>query len=324
MIGSKKYDWSICILSSRETCSTLLASIEAAVLASNERNTLLDVVINGNTDLTNNLVKALALKSDDGFGNRVRVFNLNLGDKASAWNTYIHNIWVGSDLVFFMDGYARPCLDALLQIEHGLTNKPEALASTGVPTMGHSADYLREGMLREGGIHGNLFAIKGNVCLDIKAAHFFLPVGIYRTDSTIAAVLAYNLDPKRYTWNLKERIFVNQDATWLIDDQKLWSVGFFKSLFKRRIRQAQGNLENLAIREHFSFLKKSPMELPRFVDELISSWVKRNLKQSCAVFIRNPMTFFAFLRLLSGGKKLRLEPDSSELSAIAEGVYKGL
>lgn len=324
MIGSKKYDWSICILSSRETCSTLLASIQAAVLASNKKNTLVDVVINGNIDLANNLVKALALKSDDSFGIRVRVFNLNLGDKASAWNTYVHNIWVGSDLVFFMDGYARPCLDAMLQIENGLSNKPEALASTGVPTMGHSAEYLREGMLQEGGIHGNLFAIKGSVCSEIKVAHFFLPVGIYRTDSTIAAVLAYNLDPKKYSWNLKERIFVNKDATWLIDDQKIWSVGFFKSLIKRRIRQAQGSLENLAIREHFSFLKKSPMELPRYVDELIMSWIKRNLRQSCGVFLSNPMSFLALSKMLLGGKKLKLELISSELSPVAEGFYNGL
>lgn len=322
MIGSEKYDWSVCIMSSRENASTLLASLRAAYLACGNKKTLIDVVINGNLGLATDLANSLSLQPDsDSVGNTIRIWNLSQADKATAWNTYLYDIWVGADLAFFIDGYVMPWPDAMMQIEAGLANKPETLGSTGIPTMGRSAKCLREDMLQNGGIHGNLFAIKGEVCLALKESKFFLPVGIYRTDPTIGATLAFNLDPRHYSWNIKERILVNKDVSWSIPEQNIWSLNFCKSFIKRRIRQAQGQLENLAVRQHFAILKKTPEELPRRVDELIDSWIKSNSHQAFWFFLWNPLSLYAFFRVHSGVKNLKLNLSQSEQHLVSEGFY---
>ena len=260
---------------------------------------------------------------NNGSGNKIRIWSLSQADKATAWNSYLYDIWGASDLAFFIDGYVMPWPDAMIQLEAGLTNKPNALGSTGVPTMGRSAKYLRENMLQNGGIHGNLFSIKGEACLALKENKFFLPVGIYRTDPTICAVLAFNLNPLHYTWNVKERMLVNKDASWSIPETNILSLGFLKSLVTRRIRQAQGQLENLAVNQHFAILKKSPEDLPRRVDELIGSWIKSDMNRAFWFLLCNPLCLYALLRMNSGVKNLKVYLNESERRLVAEGFYNG-
>ncbi len=316
-------EWSVCILSSRESVTDLMISVKGVYQACRNKKTLIDVVINGNEMLANNLANLLSLELDSSVGNKIRIWDLNLADKAMAWNSYLYNIWPGSDLVFFLDGYVRPYPNALIQIEEGIDNKVEALGSTGVPTMGYSAKSLRENMLQNGGLHGNLFAIKGEVCTAMKEIDFHLPAGIYRNDSTIGAVIAFNLDPKKNNWNLKERIIVNKDATWSIPEQNEWSLNFFKSFIKRYVRQAQGELENKALKQHFAILKKSPKTLPRYVDELIYYWIKSDFKQSIWFFLCNPISLYAFVLMKSRMKNSKKDFNKSKRILITEGFYNG-
>jgi len=322
MVNQDKYEWAICILSSRENSSTLLESFKSTYIASQNKKTIIDIVVNGNLDLAKNLAKNISLSSEEtNLGNKVRIWHLKVSDKASAWNFYLHHIWPGSDLVFFIDGYVKPWSDSMIKIQAGLASNINSLASSGVPTEGRPARSLRENMIQNGGIHGNLYAVKGNICQNLKEIDFFLPTGLYRTDPVLAAVLAFNLNPFKYSWELKKRIIVNAEASWSLATPQNLTLGLLSSLIKRSIRQAQGKLENSAVRNHFSILKKSPGELPRRVDHLIDNWIKANYSQAVLLFISNPLCIYSYFKLNKTIKSMDDNFSQYNKSLIAEGYY---
>jgi hypothetical protein len=73
----------------------------------------------------------------------LRIWSIPLGDKANAWNQYIHHLWAGQELVFFIDGYVRLNSDAIELLGGAVQSDPQALGGSGVPTVGRSARALR-------------------------------------------------------------------------------------------------------------------------------------------------------------------------------------
>lgn len=296
--------------------------MKATLVASGNQKTLIDIIINGNLELARKLTTSIALNTENSqHAIKIRIWYLDQADKATAWNSYLHHIWPGSDLIFFLDGYVQPWADSFVKIANGITENQEALASSGVPTMGHSAQSLAKSMLQDGGIHGNLFAIRGSAFESLRKINFHLPVGIYRTDPLLGAVLAYNLDPKKNPWDIKGKIFVNAEASWSIPAQNVWSVGSFSSFLKRRIRQAQGKLENLAVKEHLAILNKSPGELPKRVDKLINKWINQNRIEVLSILLLNPLCLYALLKMYPAVKNLNEELTMEDQTLVAEGFY---
>lgn len=229
-------------------------------------------------------------RSDDLSSTSIRLWYINVGDKAHAWNQYLQIIWSRSDVAFFVDGYARVAPTAFVLLADSLMRSEGHLAGTGVPTVGRTARSQRESMLRYGGIHGNLFALKGTTMERLRGIGFRLPLGLYRTDSTIGAVLSFNLDPLSWHWNPKERIFVHPEVTWAIDQKSVLSLSDLSTFWNRRIRQGQGILENLAIRDFLAVQKRSPADLPNTAASLVAEWVNRNSWQALRAFLRHPVT----------------------------------
>jgi hypothetical protein len=226
----------------------------------------------------------------------VRVWFIPLGDKAHTWNEYIHRIWELGDVAYFIDGYARVRPDALMLIDEGLRSVPNALAATGVPTSGRSADALRRQMLKEGGIHGNLHAIRGSVLATLKQRGFRMPLGLYRTDSLIGAVLMFRLDPAQHEWD-PNCMFVHPSATWHASPTTWWTPKDMMGQYRRRLRQAQGVLENLAVREHLAVNKFSPEALPPTISELVNGWIADHLHEARRLFLTQPLTIYAARKL---------------------------
>jgi len=99
-----------------------------------------------------------------------------------------------------------------------------------------------------------------------------LALGIYRTDSTLGAVLKFNLDPAHNDWD-PTRIVVNQEASWSTRKRNWWRFSDLKNQAKRILRQAQGSLENRAVRQHLAIRRASPADLPETATELVMDWV---------------------------------------------------
>lgn len=228
----------------------------------------------------------------------IRVWSIKLGDKAHAWNQYVHLVAPNAKLYFFVDGYVRMKLDALQLLDDGLVARAEALGATGVPTTGRTATVSRQRMLIEGGIQGNLFALKTQSMHALRQAHFNLPLGIYRTDATLGAVLAFGLDPSRNKWDLKGRVFVHPQATWTTSEKKWWRYAELNSQFKRMLRQSQGVLENEAVKDFLAVQRRAPRELPRTASELVLDWAKNHPDEVSALLWKTPLTRFALKKFL--------------------------
>lgn len=287
--------WAVAIFASRETPEELLTTLNAT-LAAAQKPTLIDILINGNGALAETFSKRLDSTATSGHAATVRVWSIDVGDKANAWNQYVHRIWTAGSSVFFMDGYVRPDPDALALLEAGMMSAPDVLGATGIPRAGNSAARQRRQMLEKGGLHGNLYCLRSETVEAIKKTPFYLPLGIYRTDSILGAALKFNLDPAHNQWK-PERVQVNPDAGWDTRAKNWWRLSDIKSQMKRILLQAKGDLENRAFRHSFA-IKNLPLpELPRTASALVLNWAASCPEDARVIMRRNVFSGWALKKL---------------------------
>lgn len=278
--------WCVAVFASRESPDELKATLTAIQVAI-KKPTTVDVLVNGNRALAENTMVIIATLPQNNNLAKFRLWFIALGDKAHAWNVYLHNLWAGDGIAYFIDGYARPYPNALALLEQGLCTSTVALGASGVPTMGNSSAKLRAEQIQDRGIHGNMFCLHTDTMRTLRASGFRLPLGIYRMDSTIGAVIKYSFNPRNNNWN-PERIFVESEASWSTDKKHWWYYSEMKGQFKRRIRQAQGDLENRAMRHHLSICKRAPQDMPVTITELVAIWLNENPLEA-STLLKNPL-----------------------------------
>jgi len=291
-----QFQWSAAIVSARETIATLAASIDAVIRASSGTRTQIDVIVNGNHRLAKEAAEHAHSLAGMNPPIDLRIWAITTGDKANALNQYIHEIYSGSEIAFFVDGYAQVAPDAFRLMAAGLAERPDALAISGIPTVGRTARTQAQRMIRGGGGHGTLNALRGSVCLQLREINFRLPLGLYRVDGLLFAVLAFNLDPACNSWDLS-RLLVDPSVTWSFRPLTLWRLSDLQSYAKRLLRQAQGLLENQAFRQHLAIERKPVAALPRSAAELINSWLAASPARALSTLLRQPLSLFAARRL---------------------------
>lgn len=305
-------NWAIAIIAARESIETLSSTIQATVTASAGKDTVIDLLINGNPSLARDCA-AWAGASYRGTA-WLRIWSIAQGDKAHTWNEYVHRIWPGGRTAFFLDGYARPRTDGLAQLDTSLAGAPDAFGATGVPTSGRSAPALRAAMLNGGGFHGNMHAIPVRAMAQLRASGFRLPLGLYRTDSLIGSVLMFALDPTAQQWEPR-RIIVNGEATWDVPGQADFTLQNIVAQFKRRQRQAQGDLENRAAREHMAVRRLPITQFPRTVRELVLEWIASHPEEARRLYLKNPLR-------LRAARRMRTPQDWSAAERAPELLYE--
>lgn len=273
MLSNNAATASIAIFSARETPEVLKKTVAAALRASTPE-TPIDVLVNGNRALADQITAVFRVGSSSE-AERVRVWYLAQSDKANAWNQHIHHIWDGSSLAFYVDGYVELDPGAIDQLTRAMQAHPEAMAGTGVPSVGRSSKSLRQEMLTLGGMHGNFCCIRDSALLAFRSRGIRLPLGLYRTDSTMGAMLSFGLAPAQNEWNPLKYIAIAPDATWVTEAKKWWRRADIQASYKRLDRQAQGRLENKAVRHHLAVRQLPPEGLPRTAAELVIDWVAR-------------------------------------------------
>ena len=275
-MSGQKYRWALVIFACRETLLTLRKTLHAAVISARDC-TSMHVLVNGNAGLAKTLAAELAeqcasekphLKSPN-----IHVWSIPLGDKANAWNQYIHRIWDGEEIAFFIDGYVRLNADAIELLGNATAANTRALGGSGVPTMGESSTMLRINLIVNTGFHGNFCCIKAGPIEQMREAGIRLPVGLYRTDSLMGALLCYALYPADHAWE-DHRIYVHPNASWQMDIAKWWHPKDAMGFIKRRWRQARGDLEKAAIADHLAHRRLSPAEFPSTARSLVLNWIK--------------------------------------------------
>lgn len=279
-------EWSVVIFSSREKIDILKGATVAAARACLGKSAIIDIVVNGNGALAGVAADFVTTLQQTHSSIGFRVWSVPLGDKAYAWNQYLYHIAPQADIAFYIDGYAEVMEDAFSLIASSMRDEPTRLAATGVPSHGRSATKVRTRMLAQGGINGSLYALKATTINELRRIGFRLPVGIYRTDPLVGAVLCFNFRPDQNKWN-PGRILVQPDATWRIPERKYTNIKDVRAYFRRRRRQALGLLVNAAVKKHLAVNRYPPEDLPEFGDELIVNWAKSSTREVFAVCVKN-------------------------------------
>lgn len=279
--------WAIVIFASRESLDVLGRTINAAQIAAKGKANI-DVLVNGNVPLAIALTNQLCSQPRASNAATVRVWSVTVGDKANAWNQYIHHIWSGEDIAFFVDGYVRLNPDAVQLLGDAVAARADVRGGTGVPRMGRTAKSMRAQMSHEGGFHGNFCCIKACAIAQLRQRRIVLPFGLYRVDSLMGALLNFGLDPARNDW-VTSRIFVHPDASWQTDPKHWWRTAHIQAQVKRIFRQSRGVLENLALRDHLHVRKQAPESLPATASELVIDWIRRCPAQASDALWHNPL-----------------------------------
>ncbi len=263
----------VAIFAARETPEALVKTIATTLKAAGQ-GSCVDVLVNGNRLLADHTAQVFR-PSGEAAQDLVRVWHISRGDKANAWNQHIHRIWNGAALAFYVDGYVSLAPDAITNLCHAMHTHPDALAGSGLPSEGRNSQKLRQEMLALGGMHGNLCCIRDRALLAMRQRNIRLPLGVYRTDSTVGAMLSFGLNPAQNDWSPLRFIALAPDATWQTTPKKWWRWDDLWATYKRRDRQAQGQLENQAVRDHLAVRQFPPEEMPVTGAALVLRWVER-------------------------------------------------
>ena len=278
--------WAVVIFAARESSGVLIKTLKAAANSVGPSGQI-ELVVNGNPSLAREIVSRILFlqnaSSQDAspipilklqlFSVPVNVWEVEFGDKANAWNQYIHSIWCGERLAFFVDGYVVLNPNAIAELGQITLGDPYAIAGTGVPTQGGSAKAVRDELLERGGLHGNFCCLKGATMQEMKSRNIRLPLALYRVDSLMGALLGLGFDPERQEWQ-KERIAIAKEASWTTGRWSWSNINDVKSQFKRLLRQFRGGFEKRAFRHYLEVQKGSPEMLPESSPQMVTNYLR--------------------------------------------------
>jgi glycosyltransferase involved in cell wall biosynthesis len=194
------------------------------------------VLNNGSNDDTGAVVARYAQTNP--FCHRV---DIALGDKANAWNVFVHELGAEAGLYCFLDGDCAVAPGALDALEACLLRHPEANAAAALPAANVSRKN-RETMLREGGLAGNLYALSAAFVARIRAGKVRLPVGLIGDDSLTGALAYWDLDPQG-DWDTR-RIVTCADASFSYSRFSPLSARDVRLYYRRKIRYSLRQFQN--------------------------------------------------------------------------------
>ncbi len=284
--------WSVGVFG-RNEASRIGACLHAITEAGRQAGARLHVTVllNGTTDDS----PALAAAALRRHGLDGAVYQVPHGCKSHALNLFLHELRQPAALHVCIDAYAEILPDALRHLAAQLDAAPQALAAAAVPSCGRSAAALRQGMLRYPGLHGSLFALRGSVVERLAAAGLRLPVGLYRGDGLLGAMLMHDLDAARHEWN-PGRIAVAPAASWTTPPGQPWRLRDLRRHLHRMLRQGRGRLESAALR-HAIYQGGGFAALPAEADALVRDWVAADPAARRPRPWRDPFAWLAYRRL---------------------------
>jgi glycosyltransferase involved in cell wall biosynthesis len=188
------------------------------------------ILVNGCTDGTAAVARALAAADC-----RIRVHELPVGDKANAWNEYVHR-FADADAAahVFIDGDVRPSAGAVAALAEALAAAPERYAAAALPAAGRSRRGWAKRLLTRPYLSGNLYALSARAVAAFRHAELRLPFGAKGEDGLIAYLLLTDLKGGKDD-NHAERIVTAEAATFEFESLSASLRDF--NIYRRRLRR---------------------------------------------------------------------------------------
>ncbi len=230
------------------------------------------VLANACTDATESLVREYARTHPN-----VHLVPIVVGDKANAWNVFVHEAApAGQALYFFMDGDVRATSGALDVMARTLEGEPHANGVSALPMSGCGVEAFQRDMLRDRGVAGNLYGLRGAFVERIRAQGIHMPVGTIGEDALMGAMLKWDLRGDT-RWD-DGRVAVAREAGFEFDSVSPWRLREWKKYFRRRVRYSVRGYQNKMLGRAiqpagFEALPPNVRELyPRYPDLLKMKW----------------------------------------------------
>ena len=186
-----------CIASLNEECDGLTVKIH--------------ILVNGCSDDTAQVAATLAAADP-----KITVHELPVGDKAHAWNEYVHRLAGDAAIHVFLDGDIRPSPGAIPALRTALRNAPRAYGAAALPASGRSQRYWAAQLLENNYLSGNLYALSQTALTRFRNEEIRLPFGAKGEDGIISYLLLTDFAGGENDRH-KERIAMALDATFEFD-----------------------------------------------------------------------------------------------------------
>ena len=218
------------------------------------------VLINGTTDDTEAVVREMAKRDA-----RIRAVVIALGDKANAWSYYVNHLAApDTQLHVFVDGDVLVSPGAILAIEERLGEHPEALAASTLPKGGRTAGNWSERILREHGMPGNFYALRGETLARIRALSVNIPVGMIGDDPLLRWLILNDFTPNGLVD--RSRIRPVPEAYFEYESIPRTNWRGLRALFARQMRYQLRDLQMNLLQQHLNTFGLEAM--PRRIDSL--------------------------------------------------------
>lgn len=198
------------------------------------------------------------------------VHDYKQGGKSRSWNRFVLDEAGPAEAFVFVDGDAQIApgsIDALLGT---LAQYPAANAASGVPRNGRGADSYRAAMLRDHGLFGDLYALRGSFVERMRSAQIRLPEDLIGDDSLIGALAKTDLKNED-DWR-DERVMPCENAGFLCEPTRL-TLGSITGQCARMINYSVRHHQNRIITDIMR--GPGPDALPASLASLYSKWLPR-------------------------------------------------
>jgi glycosyltransferase involved in cell wall biosynthesis len=210
---------------------TIVQCLDSIQKSCEGTDTIIHVLANGCTDGTERAVNRYAQTRRN-----VRLVAIELGDKANAWNHYVHVDAPQADVHFFVDGDVMISPGALRNMTECLHRHPEASAAAGLPISGRSRDSLREKLISNREMAGNFYALRGSTVDAFRRRDLRLPVGIFGEDGLVGMLVKCDLDPLEES--KPDRIAPCEEGGFYFDSLSILNLSHWRIYRNRKMRYA--------------------------------------------------------------------------------------
>lgn len=249
--------WPVAILT-RNGAATLPRALSSLAAARDGNRLEIVVIANGCTDDT-----ARVARTWRGDGVSVKVVECPRGDKANAWNVYIHEHAIDSSIHFFMDADVEAEPAALRRLADALHGP--AAAAGAVPANGRDRNASIGRMIAHGRVAGGLYALSGDFVADLRRRQLRLPLRWIGDDFLISWIakggwwLATSHEPS-------DRVVIVPEARYRFRPLSRWRLRDVATYSRRMVRYELRSRQCLAL-----FERPAERGLPRDVGELYAS-----------------------------------------------------
>lgn len=263
--------WPVAVFAHNEA-RNIIACLDSLQVAAASHPIECHVLANACTDRTEALVREYGAAHSN-----VHLVSIALGDKANAWNRFVHEVAPrGAGPYFFIDGDVRATPGALDAMTQMLLQHPQANGVSAMPQSGRGVEAFQRDMLNNNGVAGNLYGLRGAFIERIRAQAIRMPIGTIGEDALIGAMLKWDLRGDT-RWD-NSRVVVAQAAGFEFDSVSPWLPREWKKYFRRRVRYSvrgyQNKMLGLAIQPNgFELLPQHVRDLyPRYPELLTVKW----------------------------------------------------